>query len=391
MELSKENKDFIKDHIGDDTHKLALQGSRYPNLDFRLCLDQIRARQKSREKLPSWHDNFDLIYPPSISVEQASSEFAARYKARIIENYKKAADLTGGFGIDSIAFAEQADKLFYVEANKNLFEIFSNNSKILELDKIIAKNSTAEDFLKNTDEKFDLIYLDPDRRSQGKRLILLEDYSPNVVELQDKLFERTNSILLKVSPMMDISRIERSLRFIKEIHVFSHKNECKELIVLLEKGYTGDVAYKAAIHQDEDTRVIEFYSERLKIEDFSTDGKFLYEADAAIMKLAFWEHIALEYSIKKIAPNSHLYVSEGLRENFPGYVYKIEKKLSNDKKELKKESGGKANIKCRNFPYSPEEIKKRTGIKDGGDNYLFFTRDSDSKNLVFKCKRLILY
>jgi 16S rRNA G966 N2-methylase RsmD len=391
VELYKENKDFIKDHIGDDTHRLAFQRSRYPNLDFRFCLDQIRVRQKSRDKLPSWHDNFDLIYPPSVSVEQASSEFAARYKASIKEHYKKAADLTGGFGIDSIAFAEQAGKLFYVEANKNLFEISTNNFKTLELDNIIAKNSTAEDFLKNTNEKFDLIYLDPDRRSQGKRLILLEDYSPNVVELQEKLFERTNCILLKVSPMMDISRIERSLRYIKEIHVFSHKNECKELIVLQEKGYSGGISYKAAIHQDEDTRVIEFYSEGPNMEYFSTDGKFLYEADAAIMKLAFWENIAREYSINKIAPNSHLYVSDELRVNFPGNVYKIEKKLSYDNKELKRESGGKANIKCRNFPDRPEEIKKRTGIKDGGDNFLFFTRDSESKLLVYKCKRIILF
>jgi cellulose biosynthesis protein BcsQ len=385
MKYKQENIDFIKKNINADTHKLAFK----KNIDaeYLFCLDQIKARQRTKDKLPEWVLIFEIEFPATVSLEQASSELTAKYKAGIAE-YKTSADLTGGFGVDSYHFALKSKQHTYVEPNSELFELAKRNFNQIAVGNIITENSSAEDFLISNENHFDLIYLDPSRRLGDRKAILLEDYQPNVVELQKKLLKAANHVLVKVSPMMDITRIIRSLGHIKEIHVVSVASECKEILILLERSYVGSINFITCVNTGNETNIEQFDENDTEIVEFAIKGKYLYEVDAALMKLGLWGQIAKKFGITKVAKNSHLYVSYNLIESFPGRIYEIEKKLNYSKKVLKKECGGKANIKVRNFPDSPEQIKKKTGIKDGGDVYLFATKDSDDNNVILKTRKL---
>ena len=245
-------KDFIKKHLNDDVNKLAL--SKFPeDIDKHFVVRQIHARQVLSKKLPSWAENDELIFPKKLSLEQCSSELTAKYKTSLstksheitrkgfsedscdlVDKKRILVDLTGGMGVDTSFLSDNFDKTYYVDMQEELCEIAKHNFKILDKN-IEVVNDNAEHFLTTCDE-VDCIYLDPARRDEyGRKMVSLHDCSPDVVELHDILLKKAKKVLVKVSPMLDIEMIKKELTDITDIHVVAVRNECKEILLEIQK------------------------------------------------------------------------------------------------------------------------------------------------------------
>lgn len=392
MRLTSDFKKFINDHKNDDVNLLALKSERYPNIDIREAIQQIKGRQIAKIKIPSWYPLDDIIYPKHLSMEQCSSEYTARYKANIY-NGECMTDLTGGFGIDCAFFAQNFNNITYVEQQEELEKIAKHNFEKLGLN-IITYHQNADDFLNNM-SYVDLIYIDPARRdSHGSKTVFIEDCTPNVIEIQSILESKSKRTMIKLSPMLDISLALKSLRNISDVYIISHLNECKELVFL--KNNENDVAI-TNIHcvNISDHKIDEFVFQKetennIHINYADEIGKYLYEPNSSIIKAGAYKILTNEYPIYKLHPNSHLYTSNNLIEDFHGRKFQIENILGLNKKETKTylKDFEQANISTRNFPFSPQELKKRLGLKDGGDIYIFGTTLSNEKKVLIICKKI---
>lgn len=236
--MNAATRQFIESHLNDDVRQLAL--SKFPDdVDKTLALNQIEARQILSKKVPSWASNPDLLFPRHLSLEQCSSELTAKYKASLVENGNVFVDLTGGLGIDSYFLSEKFKTSYYVENQKELCNLAQHNFAVLGR-KITIVNSDAETFL-NQNLKLDLVYIDPARRDiYNRKMVSLHDCTPDIIDLQNILLKNAKNILIKASPMLDISMIINELPNIAEIHIVAVKNECKEVLVLLRPGYKGE-------------------------------------------------------------------------------------------------------------------------------------------------------
>ena len=379
--LSEKCKEFIKENINANTDELALKKTLRELDYFAFAVAQIKSRQKIKDKIPSFYNNYDLILPPNISLEQASSELTAEYKANIF-NYETSADLTGGMGLDSIAFAKKAKKHFYIEKNTELCKIFEHNAKILGLTNIIIINDDAENFLKSANQNFDLIYLDPARRgSTGEKTYFFEHTSPNPIDIIKLAEHKYKSIMIKASPLMDITKACNSIPAINDIRVVSVQNECKE--TLFSHSCNSEQRQIFAIDFQK-SGIIEtkLNSNPIKIE-YSEPLQFLYEPNSSIMKIGAWDKFNFSQALFKLAKSSHLFTSNEYISDFPGRKFKINEVIKGKYKNLKDSlPNGKANISVRNYPISVDEIRKKTGVKDGGDIFLFFTKLADNSNII---------
>ncbi|TYP99064.1 putative methyltransferase [Tenacibaculum adriaticum] len=386
--LDTDTQQFILDNLYTKVTKLALKGSPFLNISIQELANQIVAKQKAELKLPTWFNTKNIYYPPKISIEQTSSEITADYKAKLIKG-NSIIDITGGFGIDAYYFSKYFNKVVHCEINKELSEIVKYNYEQLNVSNIITIADDGLDFLKKTNEKFDCIYIDPSRRSDVKgKVFLLKDCLPNVPENLDFLFSKTDTILIKNSPILDISSTINELNYVKEVHIVGLKNEVKELLFLLEKGYTSAIKIKTINFLKNKDQKFDFEYRSEAFSEYSDPLTYLYEPNSAILKSGGFHQISTELNIKKLHQHSHLYTSETLID-FPGRRFKIEKVLIYDKKQLNKYlPEKKANITVRNFPKSVEQIRKETKIKDGGDHYLFFTKLQNEKNHIIICKQI---
>lgn len=395
--LNEETKNFIKNHLDDDIHQLAFQLKSFSlkGIDVHFVLNQINLRKKSKNKLPSWYINDDIIYPSSIPLEQSSSEITAKYKASLIQG-KTLVDLTGGFGVDFAFISPNFEKGVYVERQNELALIAKYNFhalKLLHVD-VISGNSIA--YL-NELSSVDCIYIDPARRSsKGSKLVLIPDCEPNLLEIQDSLLKKADKILIKLSPMLDVKSTLKYLKNLAEIHVLSVNNECKELLVLMNKNEVEEpivtcANYYSGIWQTENFR----YSQEEKfVPRYAKFVKlYLYEPNSSLLKTGFYKSIAEKYNIEKLHVNSHLYTSSRMIPEFPGRIFEVQAISSMNKKDLKKNLSGidKANITVRNFPMSVEEIRKKLKIKEGGDIYLFFSTDANEKRILIKAHQLFSF
>ncbi len=385
--MNKETKDYIINNLDSDLSKLALSKKKPANLDFEFALAQISARQRIKEKLVRFYTNFDLILPANLSLEQCSSEKSAEYKANLYK-YNSSLDLTGGMGIDSIAFAEKAQSHTYVEINNELVRIFEHNAAALNIQNIRIECSPAEEFLDNSNEIYDLIFIDPARRDEkGNKTYFLSHTYPNIVELYKKIEDRCGILMIKASPMLDISQACKELPEINKVIVLSINNECKELILIVDRHADSSIEYLAVDIRKDCIEELKFNKCEINIK-YSNPKKYLYEPNSSIMKIGKWELFPQE-NLYKISKNSHLFSSEILVHGFSGRSFEIIAEEKYDKKALLKYlPAGKANISTRNFPVSVAEIRKKTGIKDGGDIYLFFTKLEDNSNVVLVCRKL---
>ncbi len=393
--LTKQEIEFITLNLNCDVNTLSLKKNKYKDINISLCINQISARQKTKHKLPIFNQNMELIYPINISVEQASSEKCAEYKANLI-NYRTSIDLTGGMGIDSIYIAKKSNHHIYVEQNAELCKIFEHNCKALKIDNVTIVNKNSIEYLNNSDHYFDLIYLDPARRSySGAKTYFLDDTEPDPIQVLKLIKHKYAHLMLKTSPLLDISQAERQLGKLSQVHIVSIDNECKELILIKANTDTILIAdsistkyYAVNIIGDNIIKTM-FDNQDNHINEYSNPIKYLYESNASIMKLGLWNETANKFNLKRIAANSHLYTSDKLVPDFPGRVFEITAIEKLDKNLiLKHVPKNKANISVRNFPLTVDEIKKKTGIKDGGDIYIFATELNNSTKVIIISKKV---
>lgn len=383
--LNKEVQSFINKNLNENLVKLTLKGAPFSKVSIQEITTQIQGRLKAKTKLHTWFKTPGIYYPPKLHIEQTSSEITAHYKTDLV-NGKTIADLTGGFGVDTFYFSKTFNQVSYFETNKDLSEIASHNFSLLSKS-IQSYNQDGISAIE--DKKFDVIYVDPSRRNETKgKVFFLSHCLPNITLHLNYLLDRCKTLMIKTSPMLDISAGLSELHHVYEIHIVSVRNEVKELIWLLEKDTKRSVNIVTVNHLGETKEVFEAPLD-LDIQiAYSLPKKFLYEPNAALMKSGLYDALCLKYPLDKLAPSSHLFTSDQ-HLIFPGRQFEITKVLPYSKSEIKKEiTGIQANISTRNFPETVSSLKAKWKIKDGGDLYLFFTTNKDGKKVILKCLKI---
>ncbi len=373
-----DTKQFIADHLHDDVSELALK-YRNAKVDMALALRQIEARQLLQKKVPSWSDNDELLFPARLSLEQCSSEATAYYKASLLHG-ETFADLTGGLGVDCYFISQNFQHSEYVEMNPELCELAKHN-----LTGPVIHNSSAEDYLHFCDP-LDCLFIDPARRdSHGRKVVSVADCTPNVVELQDLMLQKAKRVMIKLSPMLDISQALKELRHVKEIHVVAVENECKELLFILEPEFEGEPVITCVnLESQQPTVAFTLEEERVATLQLSKEvGLYLYEPNAALMKGGCYRLLTQRFGVQKLHRNSHLYTSDQLVSDFPGRIFEVDDWAVYGKKaQALLEGIEKASIAVRNFPMTVAEIRKKLKIADGDQVYLFATTLSDERKIL---------
>ncbi len=387
--LKKEVQDFIYSNEHLDENKLILSQRELNSVPTTLIAHQITGRRKAKYKLPTWYATSQIIYPPSLNLEQSSSEATAEYKSQFLLHHiskrAKAIDLTGGFGIDTFFFSKIFDQVDYVDRNEELLAIAQHNHQQLGATNISYHARSAEEMISGS-TNWEFIYIDPSRRDeQSKKLVRLSDTQPNVVELQNTLLEKSDHILIKTSPLLDIQAALRELKFVKTVIVLSVNNECKELLFFVSKNSEASPVieavniFSASKHQQQfEFQLSEETSSNVS---FSDPLDFIYEPNASILKAGAFKTIAQQFALSKLSKSTHLYTSSSLIEHFPGRIFKVIK-LQPDTTDFAALPHRQINVTTRNYPLSPEEIKKKYKLKDGGEQFLIGCSGETKKFLV---------
>lgn len=385
---------FLREHEDADERALVLKQREILGVPTKLIAQQLAGRRKAREKLPSWYKADGIIYPPTISLEQCSSEATAKLKQHLFTEFvtapQRCADLTGGLGVDSYYLSHYFPMTEYVEPNEELFTIACHNHKILGVS-INHYLSTAEDFLKSNTDAFDLIFLDPSRRdTNSRKVVKLTDCVPNVVGMQTALLKISQYFAVKTSPLLDIQQGLRELIHVKRVVVVAVQNECKEILFLLEREYGGNPVLEAIDLSSSGSILFRFTFALAEEKDagvhFSEPLRYLYEPSAALMKSGAYKLIGQRWNLLKLAPNTHLYTSNHLVERFQGRVFEILKR-NPSVDAIHELTGGYANITTRNYPVHSEDLRKQLRLKDGGSHYIIGFSSQETKHLVL-CTRL---
>ena len=386
--LQQDIEEYINNHLKSDIHKLILKGIPFEGVTVQEVANQVICKQKSEKKLPTWFGAKNIYYPTKLSIEQTSSETAAKYKASLVSG-KRLIDLTGGFGVDSFYFSSSFNTVVHCEIDTNLSKIASHNFKQLNKTNITCLDENGIEYLKKPSDLFDVIYVDPSRRSDSKgKVFLLKDCEPNIPKYIDLLFNKTKTILIKNSPILDITSASKELKYVKEIHIIAINNDVKELLYLLEKEYNGLVSIHTINFSNKNIQKFNFVLNERSISNYQEPLDYLYEPNAAILKSGGFHEITTQLDVYKIHQHSHLYTSKK-NIKFPGRGFKILAILPYDKKKIVKLlPNKKANITTRNFNKSVAQIRKELKIKDGGDDYLFFTTNIHNKFTCIYCKKL---
>ncbi|MDR0712488.1 MAG: class I SAM-dependent methyltransferase [Prevotellaceae bacterium] len=389
---------FIRDHAGDDVLALLLCKNIPPEVDVHFAMQQIEGRQKARAKLPALAANPDFIFPAKLAMEQCSSECTARYKAQLFTG-KAIADITGGLGVDALYAAECAKSVIYVEKNEALCALARHNFLALGVKNVEVSCGDGIKFLQRTPQQLDAIYLDPSRRdSGGNSQMLLADCSPNVLPHQDFLLSKAATVMLKASPMLDITQALRELRHVRELHVVAVKNDCKELLFVCREeereGKAAPLIRCVNIHTDgvqrfnfslpEERSATAIYAENLK--------RYLYEPNVTLLKAGALKLPCRRFGVEKLHPDTHLYTSNSLLTEFPGRAFEVQHVFTPRERSFKSQmAGSKANITVRNFPLTVAEIRKKYGIKEGGSTYLFAATLCNGERRIIKAEKVQLY
>lgn len=376
MAIHPELSPFIQEHRNDDVQRLALREQKNLGELLPYVLNQIAGWQKAKEKIPSWSELEEIIYPPHLSMEQCSSEPTAAYKSTLVQG-ESFVDLTGGFGVDFSFIAKKFKQATMVERRAELCEIAQHNFPVLGIPYAEVVNGDGIDYL-NQMSSVDVIFVDPARRDQqGRKTVSISDCEPNLLEILGQLRSKGKRILIKYSPMLDISLAVKELKEVESVHIVSVENECKELLFLLSDNYEKTTYHCVNLSRKGDTHFsFTLKEERNAImQQASLIGQYLYEPFSSILKAGAYKTISERFKADKIDTSSHLYTSDELIDDFPGRRFHVTGTFTMNKKEVKEHLKGveKANIAVRNFPLSANELKSRLKLKDGGDIYLFAT------------------
>lgn len=375
--LNKEVQNYINANLETDLHSLLLKKSPFSEVSMQEMVQQIKGKKVAHRKFPFLLKE-NIVFPPNLNLEQASSQSTAEFKAENL-NGKKFLDLTCGFGIDAYFLSQNFGEITLVEKNPELLDLVKHNWKILNKTATFV-NENLEHFLAKNSESFDVIYLDPARRdSEKNKKFLLEDLSPNLLEIQDQLLEISSQIIIKLSPLIDISYLISVLKNVAKIQIIAVRNEVKELIVFLEKARKGDDVEISCINLESDDAefAFQFKEEKTAVSAFSEPQQFLYIPNNAVLKSGAFNLVSQFFNGKKLHPNTHFYTSDKRIERFPGRILEIN---MIDSKHIRK--GEKYNIISKNYPLSPDEIKKKYKILDGGNCYLIFTQTQNRKIIL---------
>lgn len=396
MQISPETQLFIREHQADDVRALALQSKKYPHVDMPTAITQIAGRQIAAEKIPSWKEIDDIWYPKHLSLEQCSSEITARYKATLLQGtlYNSSfTDLTGGFGIDCSFLAAGFQSATYVERQPELCEIAAHNFPILNLNHIEVKNEDGVEHLQAM-SPVDCIFLDPARRNEhGGKTVAISDCEPNVAQLEELLLSKARRVMIKLSPMLDLSLALKELRHVEQAHIISVNNDCKELLLILSPAPAQEIPIHCVnLSAKGEQHFIFTREQELQSECSYTDtlGNYLYEPNASLLKAGAFRSLATAHPILKLHPNSHLYTSDTLIEDFPGRIFRIVNHYRLNKKEIKEGLSDlkKANITIRNFPATVAELRKRIKLSEGGATYLFASTMKNEQKVLIRCEKL---
>jgi hypothetical protein len=375
---------FIQEHRHDDVIALLLQAKKYPDIDMPVVVRQIAGRQTAQHKIPSWYATEGIIYPLHLSLEQCSSELTAKYKAGLLKG-ETLVDLTGGFGVDCAFLSVNFKQVTYIERQKELCDTAAHNFNVLGLHQIVVSNQNSVEALTNI-PPVDCIFIDPARRDEhGRKMTLVSDCEPDVEALEELLLSKAGRVMIKLSPMLDLSLALRSLPHTCEVHVVSVQNECKELLLLLERRNPGTEEKEIPIrcvnfaHDEIQDFTFTRAEEASAVADYTNEvDTFLYEPNASLLKAGAFRCVATRFGLKKLHPNTHLYTSDRRIDNFPGKAFRVQALSSNLKNVLV--GVKKANIAVRNFPVTAAGLRKRSKLIDGGELYLFgATLNSGSK------------
>jgi hypothetical protein len=387
--MNQETLDFIQINADADVRQLALRGTKDTKVDLTFALEQIAGRQKARTKLPSWAAIDGIVYPPHLSMEQCSSEQTARYKACIVSEGALVVDLTAGFGVDMAFISQRFQRAVHVERQTQLCAISSENYKQLGLNHIDVVCGDGVDYLHQMPHA-DLLFIDPARRDHhGGRTYSIADCTPNVIEMRDEMLEKADKVMIKLSPMLDWQKAVSDLCHVREVHIVSVDNECKELLLVLSKQEKPLEIY--CVNNEAVFKYEPFQQKQMSSQEplAPSSANYLYEPNASIMKAGCFELLSQRFKLSQLDKNSHLFVSDREIADFPGRQFIIDSQTSMNKRDLKDALSGisQANITVRNFPMSVAELRKRLKLKDGGDVYIFATTVTNQGHQLFVCRK----
>jgi|694.fasta_scaffold03164_20 16S rRNA G966 N2-methylase RsmD len=386
--LNDDVQDFIIQNSTNFDTQLAFKKNPFSGVNYSEILLQVHARIKAQYKLPTWFKSAKIIYPSTVSLQQTSSELTAKYKAGLVSG-DAGIDLTGGFGVDSFFFAKRFDHFYYVDRDEVLCQMVEHNFEVLNSQNIKSYHGESTEILKNLQQRIDFIYLDPARRDQNnKKVFRFEDCEPDVVNNLLFYFEKANQILIKSSPLLDLDLACSQLKWVRSIHVVAVDHEVKEILFLLEKNFQNQTEIHA-IDLTQNLQISFNYRSKSSTFDYELPLKFLYLPHPSLMKIGQFEVLEKFVGLKKLHQNSHLFTANECHADFYGKVYKINECLPYQKNCLKsKLTNKKMNIACRNFPIKPEQLSKLWKIKDGGEDYVFFTTNKNNEKIVLFCTKL---
>lgn len=399
MKWTPELRDFIQEHLNDDTAGLLLAAQRYQRIDVPFAVEQIEARKRLKGKLPGWYENVELVMGGRVPAEQCSSEVTARYKRSILEG-ASLCDMTGGMGVDFWYMSEGMKRAIYTERNEELCEVAKHNFHVLKDERHPEAEVRCGDGRELPIPSVDIIYLDPARRAgDGSRVYAMEDCEPNIVEWQDELLRHAKMLLVKLSPMVDITDVLRKLKGVTNVYIVGVKNECKEILV--QAHALGDSLYAGCVK----VHCVDFWTDRQMEYTFDSSEEthrvnlaslgvrgFLYEPDVTLMKAQAFGSLCQRFPVYQLDVETHLMTSDEFIADFPGRIFEVEEMIpfsSKVMKRLKKEIS-QANIATRNFVMTAEELQKRSGIKVGGEVYLFGAKVKDVGQILLKCRKKVV-
>ena len=386
--LRPEVQAYLESHEQTPLTSFILKGSPFSNISVQELAQQLEGKRRVQKKIPLWYDTPGVLFPPKLNIEQTSSAFTAAYKASIVSG-EVLLDMTGGLGVDSYYFSKRFTEVHHLEMNEEVSAFAKANFKALQATNIRCRTQDSIDYLRKSNTLFDTIYLDPARRNDLKgKVFKLGDCVPDVVEHLDLLLNKGRELLIKTSPLLDLTAGLRELRQVRAIHIVAIENEVKEVLWLLGGTPTNEIEIRTI-----NKRVKRIESTTCLLSDldtakatFAAPQRYLYEPNAAIMKSGGFHWVSAHFGVDKLHSNSHLYTLDTLID-FPGRRFEVLDILpftNNLKKQL---TIKKANITTRNFKLSVSALRKKLAIKEGGDTYLFFTTDCNNMQIVLVCEK----
>lgn len=386
--LHQDIQKFIEANIDADITQLALQKNPFPEVGWTQILEQIAAKQKAKDKLPTWFSAAGVLYPSKISVEQTSSERTALHKASLISG-DSIIDLTGGFGVDDFYFSKRFKTVVHCEMDEALSKIVKHNYECLKVENCSFYAGDSFNILAKLNTKFDWIYIDPSRRNDSKgKVFMLKDCLPNVVELQDFYFKYSSNILIKTAPILDFTAGLMALKNVRTIHIIAVENEVKELLWEISKDYDAIIEISTINLKKSKSEHFKFLLSDKSSANYNLPKQYLYEPNAAVMKSGGFNEVGFQFDLNKLHPHSHLFTADIVKD-FPGRIFKIERCIPYQKNDIKTFlEGKKANVTARNFPESVEDIRKKWKIASGGNQYCFFSTDMNNRKIVLLCAKI---